>query len=340
MAKKETQEEVPQESQQESSLATPGSAFDFLLQGMVETEVEQKQTFKLPTLHVFMPGKKFADRGAIQGFVIDKPDGAEVNLTQLRLVRLDAPVMQRLMWEFDVQTGKRLQQADPKPACASSDGISARKADVFGYIGKEYVDWRDGENVTILPDNCKDCPLGQWKETFGGPDWNLPVMEENNKGIAYTKRSAPPCQELPAYVFYDLDRKMLLLFQAPNFTTAAFLMGSNGRYNKRFGGVLKGVEEFYYTAQGTKRPDVSPSDGVMLPLMFATKMVNNAPYGMTPAPVFALGEPLTEQEIAEYATAIQLYRSDNLRSLISGEFWGVQENLTPAVEEAVAPSPW
>lgn len=333
----EVQEEIPVSAEEENSaLATLGDAFDFLYDEMAATEVQKDQHEKLPILRLYMPGKKYSDVGANRGFVIDWGDGRppEVNIESLRLARVDAPVMQRLMWPFDPNTGKRLQENDAKPACASSDGVSARKADAFGFIGKEFTDWRDKELVTIYPDNCKECPLGQWKATYN-PDGS-PVMDINMKGVPYHKRSAPPCQELPAYVFYDFDRKTLLLYQAANFTSATFLMGSNGRPNKRFKGVLKGVEEYYFTAQGTKAPDVMPQRGVLHPLNFVSRLVDNAPYGMTPAPNFSLGEPVSEQEALEYATAVQLYRADNVRSIISGEMWGLAESVAAAADESAA----
>lgn len=338
MAKK-NQEEIIEEGTTESAVAVVGDAFDFLYGEMVATEVEKEQAFKLPVLRLYMPGKKYADKGANRGWVIDWGDGRdpEINIDVLRLARVDAPVMQRILWPYDVATGKRLQEADPKPACASSDGVSARKADAFGYIGKEFTDWRNGLTVQIAPDNCKNCPLGQWKETYNAD--GSAVMELNAKGVAYHKRSAPPCQELPAYVFYDFDRKTLLLYQAANFTAATFIMGSNGRNNKRFKGILKGVEEYYFTANGTKAPEAMPERGTLLPLMFVSRLVDNSPYGMTPAPNFSLGAPVSEQEVAEYATMIQLYRNDNIRGIISGELWGLSESIASAGDESGESNP-
>lgn len=335
------EEEVVTENQ-DTALATSASAFEYLMQGIVETEVEQQQKFGIAELHVYMPGKKFTEDGANRGWVISYPDGhKEVNIESLRIARIDAPIMQRLMWEFDPKTGKRIQQDEPKPACASSDGVSARKSDYFGYIGKEFVDSRDGQHVTILPDNCAKCPLGQWKETFSPESgWKEAVIEVNYKGQPYTKRSAPLCAEQPAYVFYDLDRKIPLLYRTANFTAVQWTIGSGGRQNRRWKTVIKGVEEFYGTAKGTKRPDVSPADGVMLPLVATTRMVDNTPFGMTPAPQFALlDKPLDEQEIAEYATAIQLYRTDEIRKVLTGEFWGLSESVANYADEGAATAP-
>lgn len=323
MAKKDNVEEVVTETVEETALAAPQDALSLLVDSMIAEESAVEQKFIVPRLSIYVSGKKYTDKGAGGNtFVIDKltgqDDAVEVNISSLRLYRLDAPIMQRVMWPYG-DDGKRLQGKDAgEPWCASSDGVTPRKGERFGYIGKEYVDWRTNHKVLIQENGCASCPLGDsaWKGVVD--DSGQPVMEKDAKGVTRQRMAGPPCQETPSFVFYDFDRDVMLIYQAGAFSQRAHIMGAR---RSRWG-ALKGVNDFYFTDGGKKRPEVIDENNNIHALLFTVKQVDNSPYGYTPVAAFSVDPaPITNEELQRLAAAKQMYMDKNVRGLISGEFF-------------------
>lgn len=304
----------------ETALATQEDALAFLLGEMAEEEQPDARRFKMPVLFIYKPGKKYTDKGASKGFVIDEAGSeVEVNIDSLRLHLIDAaPIPQRVMWAYDVETGKRLQgpTAPKDPWCGSSNGVSPRDGELFNYIGKQYVDYRSKQPVTIVKDGCATCPLGSWDVDVVGKDGKV-VMEEDHKGVLRAVRATPPCMPTPAYIFYDLDRKTLLLYRAPNFTQRSFIEGT--KRSRRFGAV-KGISEFYAVNGGSTKPEVV-KNGAMYPMRFTVKQVQSD-NGYEPVMDFRIDDtPMTVLEVNEVAAIKQLYKEQKIRELISGDLY-------------------
>lgn len=303
-----------------------------LLTSMLQAEQNLPETTKqvvLPRLTIYMPGKKYTEKGASHGFVIDYNDGerVEVNVSSLRLHRLDAHIQQRIMWEFDPNTGKRVQDSKD-PWCASSNGVSARKAPIFNYIGKEYFDWRTGRKETILEDNCANCPFSKWVQLL---DKNgNPVVENDEKGVLVAKNGAPMCMETPTWIFFDVDRKIFLVYQASNFSARIHALGAR----KSRWGFLKGINHWYDTNNGTKVPDVFDDKGNLYPLEFSVIQVSNAPFGFTPVPKFTKANaPYSPKELELVMRADREYKEYRIREIVSGDLFTAytNEEEAPAV---------
>lgn len=321
MSKTTKNDEVDNAVNSDETALVSTDAMDFLFGALTEEEAPAAKRFTIPALHVYKSGKKYADKGASSGFVVDYLDNTriEVNIPSIRLYLLDAtPIMQRVMWPYDVATGKRLQGKDaPKdPWCGSSNGVTPRDGDLFNYIGKTYVDWRTQQPTTIVKDGCSTCPLGQWVGLVD--DDGKAVMVDNGKGVLQHRQEMPPCQEVPAFVLYDFDRKTLLLYRAVNFTQRVHIMGT--RRSRRWG-AIKGLGEYFATNGGTSLPEVMPDRNTILPVITTIKTVQND-FGFEPVMSFELAKDgITPQEINELATMKQFYRDNKVRELISGDFY-------------------
>lgn len=287
---------------------------------------------EVPILHVFMgKGTKYTDKKAKEGFVIDwGADRVEVNIDEVRLSQIWW-FSTRIMWPYD-DKGTRLQPENEneklKPLCASGNGISPRKNEIFGYIGSKFVDWRDHKEVTIVEDGCAQCPLGQaqWAGLYD-KDGNA-LMGEDDRGRPKQLTAASPCSELHAFLFWDHDRNTFLLYKAQNYSADKFLMGRLPHKTNGMKGI-QGVPFFTNTPKGKEIPLVF-GDGTVVdnrwtdfrPLIVRPYDYQTAKK-LVPVAKFELGNtPLTDEEYDRYNEARNEFKINPMyRDYVTGDIF-------------------
>lgn len=297
-----------------NDLAPIQNDVDLLLSTYKEQEVPKTATQQLAQLYVFIAGKRFTDKGANLGFVIDYGDKVEVDIKSLLLSKIDGPIGKRIMWPYNTDDGKRLQSsendADKLPWCGTNDGITP-KGD---YIGKKIIDWRTKAEVEIVANGCKTCPLGDDAKWAGLYDWDAkPILRPDFKGIQQHVNGAPPCAYTPMYVFFDHERNIPLTFVASNTTHRRQTLG---RRKWRGNEAINGVP--YYT-DGTPPKVYNVETQRVTPMVLSIVKVDNKPYGFLPAPQFDLApKALTEEEQIEFLNSVRLYHQDGWHDKITG----------------------
>lgn len=247
----------------------------------------------------------------------------------MRVYLIDGDLKSRTMWPFG--SDGRTDLSNKTPWCASSDAERPRGG-TFGYIGKSYVDWRDGKTVTIGTE-CKGCKFSQFIPVF--KDGKAVIDPKTGRQL----QGRSPCQLTPQYVFWDLDRKLGFIIQASNPTVRQFMEG--GRVKNAGGNPayiqISGVNSFYTpTAKTQDGKFITPTmpDGVTPHALVLSVQTHMNGYGSaTFVPTFKVGEKLSDEEIDELRDQINLYRQPidetglTLRDKLLGR--GYEENVDP-----------
>lgn len=308
---------------------------DLLLSTYKEQEVAKSNAPAVAQLYVYISGKKYTDKGANLGFVIDHGnDQVEVDIKSLRLSKIDGPIGRRVMWPYSLEDGSRIQNAqndeDKLPWCGTNDGITPKS----DYIGKKITDWRTKEEVLIVANGCKACPLGDDTKWAALYDWDKnPILKPDFKGVPQHITGAPPCAYTPLFVFFDHDRGIPLVFVASNTTHRRQTLG---RRKWRGNPAINGVPFF---TDGAPPKVYNPDTKQVTPLSLTTIKVDNKPYGFLSAPNFDLAkEPLTEEEQQIFLESVRLYHSDKWRDIITGaRFNDYSQDVNPTAPIADAP---
>jgi hypothetical protein len=311
-----TDKEVIVPDEETTTLATESNAeLDFLL-GTLAAEQETKAApYVVPRVAVYLHGKKGTEHGATKGFWIDHLNGKdyEVDITSMRIYRLDLPVIGRIMWPFNSKDGSKLQGAEHKdPWCGSSDGLAPRQGDRFNYVGQSYVDYRDGQSKNITH-SCIGCPFQAWLPMYD--ENGTAVMERDRSGNLQRKSGKPPCDPTPKFPIFDFDRRKTLLLQTSGFVRNTHILGATSR--SRYG-AIQGLNDFFNVDPKTGRPPIVDAGGNIHAVIMSIKNVQTD-YGFQPAPTFSVDpNAITADELSDLFKYKKMYNEMDGRAVISG----------------------
>ena len=241
-------------------------------------------------------------------FIIDWKDPTKppIILDQLRVWLIDI-INGRVM--FPYKADGKPDRATKEPWCASSDGIAPRNSEMFRYVGKEYVDWRNKEKV-VIQDKCDGCPLSKF----------ITYTDENGNKV----NQPPPCQESPQFVLWLIDHNFPAIFQSSASTVRNRLVGQP---RKGYPGINK-----FFQPTGRIDPqtgkDEYPNikDGQWFGVRISAKMETHNSGNQTYVPIVELdNRPLEVTHLKAIFQSKGLYEKDNFNDTVSTEIYTQEE---------------
>lgn len=295
---------------------------------LVEDLAPPTEKMTMPRVSIVQGMSKGHPKGTIGKFCFKFEGREPIYVDSFRFVLIDGNLPSRAMWELD-EKGKATLKSKT-PLCASSDGVSARKGDIFNYIGSRIRDWRNGSEVVIQENNCAKCPLSNWVAMPRVDEYGEPVLDKNGKVIKDNLK--PPCQDTSQFVFlvYDLENPesaTYSVFQISNPTVGQFTKGTTAR-SKR--GAIMGVRQYYNptgkTPEGRAIMPICP-DGHTYYAIVATTDVVETGQGQAYVPMWRVDDtPLDSRELKDWGDAKMEYNQMAWHERLTGTFFEVRED--------------